>query len=291
MKRTFLAFPIALSLALVGCSSTGSGSPEPALSASPTRQSTASEPLETEFKVGDTVTFGRDPVGSATLLSMQINPPCKYPSYDPQSTDKRNGRPVHVALEMSVEAAPTGNFINMPSLSISERDKDGYLANTLAHSQDDSDCFDYSELLDTIDAGSKQRGWILLAAEASEGEFVWNLQRDGKKVVIPFSVSNPNTSTASAPATADLPVEVEPDYQELADKLTEIGQETTPIPASEAKQVAKMMCGVMELDPQQEGVVDRMIQDLVDNEGIPKDAAADMVNTMIEYECPAMAGS
>ena len=284
MKRTLLAIPLALILPLAGCSSNENvgGSPQSA---------GAAAPAETEFKIGDTVTFGRDPVGSATLLSIQIDPPCSYPSYDPKSSDERAGRPYHIALELSVEAGTSGNFINMPSLSISERDKDGYTANTLAHSQDSSDCFEYSELLDTISAGEKQRGWIVLAAQAPEGEFVWNLQRDGQKVVIPFSTTTPNTATASAPTSVALPVEVEPDYQELADKLTTIADEPTPIPADEAKQVAKMVCGMMELDPVQDGVVDRTIQGFVDDQGVPKDIAADMVNTMIEYECPSMAGS
>ncbi len=286
VKRSILALPVALALALAGCSNSSDDTAETSQS-STTTVSTATAPSEVEFKVGDTVTFGRDPIGSATLLSIEMNPECEYPSYDPESTDARSGRTTHVALEMSVEAGQGGTFINIPSLSISERDKDGYTANTLAHSQDSSDCFSYDELLDTVSSGEKQRGWVLLAAEASEGEFVWNLQQGGKKVVIPFSTSNPNTSTAAAPtAAANIPGPRQVDYQELADKLTEIGQESSPVTAADAKQMAGLMCGLIELDPVQDGATNRMVQQLGVDEGIPEDIAADMINTMVEYECP-----
>ncbi|WMM74431.1 hypothetical protein RCF27_09185 [Rhodococcus pyridinivorans] len=286
MKRSILVLPIVLGLALAGCSNSSDDTTE-AAQASATTASTASAPAEVKFEVGDTVTFGRDPIGSATLLSMEINPECEYPSYDPESTDARMGRTTHVALEMSVEAGQGGTFINIPSLSISERDKDGYTANTLAHSEDRADCYSYDDLLSTVSSGEKQRGWVLLAAEASEGEFVWNLQQGGKKVVIPFSTSNPNTSTAAAPtAAANIPGPRQVDYQDLADKLTEIGQESTPVTAADAKQMAGLMCGLIELDPVQDGATDRMIQQLAADEGIPEDIAADMINTMVEYECP-----
>lgn len=287
VKRSILVFPVVLGLALIGCSNSAGDTAETSQTA-PGTSNTAAVPAEVEFKVGDTVTFGRDPIGSATLLSMKINPECEYPSYDPESGDKKKGRTTHVALEMSIEAGTGGTFINIPSLSISERDEDGYTANTLAHSQDSSDCFSYDELLDTVSSGEKQRGWVLLAAEASEGEFVWNLQRDGKKVVIPFSTSNPNSSNATAPASVEIPAPRQVDYDELAGKLTEIGQESTPITADDAKQTAGMICGLIELDPEQDGAVERMIQNLVADEGIPEDIASDMINTMVEYECPGV---
>lgn len=287
VKRSVLAFPVALVLAVAGCSTSSDDSAASAQSASVVTSTTA-EPTEVELKIGDTVLFGRDPVGSATLLSMEINPECEYSSYDPEGSDAKRGRTTHVALEFSIEASPDGNFINIPSLSISERDKDGYTANTLAHSDDTSYCLDFDERLSTVDAGEKVRGWVLLAAEEPEGEFVWNLQRDGKKVVIPFSTSNPNTATASPPSSVDLPAPRQVNYQELADKLTEIGDEPFPITAQEAEETAGMICGILELDPEQDGAVDRMIDEIVESEDVPREIAARMINLLVEYECPGV---
>lgn len=137
-----------------------------------------------------------------TLMSVEVDPVCEY--RDPtDQTDAPKGRAHHVALELTVDA--TGpvrpGFINAPSFDISEQLPGGFTSTSAAHSTERYSCLPGRPVVDTVDAGTKVRGWMLFAVENASGSLLWQNGGDSTGVTIAYAPSPTAPATAAAPGT------------------------------------------------------------------------------------------
>ncbi len=164
-----------VALVLAGCSKESSSSNDSQASGD-TPKAAAPKELVVGSKVAE-----KTPRAQATfeIMSIEMNPACQYPDYGkgPFQWDAPKGRNTHVALEVIADVAPAPSdpsaFVNIPSLSIKEQLPGGLVATELAQSNEASDCLKGRPQLETVSAGTKERGWILLAVANPEGALEW----------------------------------------------------------------------------------------------------------------------
>ncbi|MDV8006317.1 hypothetical protein [Rhodococcus sp. IEGM 1318] len=169
--------------------------------------------------------------------------------------------------------------MNIPSLNISERDPDGYVATSTAHSTEGRSCIAERDRLDTVDAGTKQKGWVLLATKATEGELLWNVG-GGTSVLIPFPTSTSETGGAQSPITVTTNPAAQISGQELAKRASEAVGE--PATVQEVEQMAEVVC----LQLQSGTSVDEIKTQMESGIGDGADKVSSLIDLIVSNRCP-----
>lgn len=204
-----------LAMVLAGCG--GSGTPPASPAAPPATPSQNSAPpasvKPTPLNIGDTAALFADfsgaQEGSAKILAIEVDPPCSQQWKDQTRYDPSHLHPHQVAVQMIVDVNATSgsNLINTSRFNIREVLPDGTVATSDAHGAYGSICLKDRPTVDTVDAGTSQRGWILLGAENPTGTFLWKNSKvgPGYTLAYPQEASPPSSSvvpTTAGPTTA-----------------------------------------------------------------------------------------
>ena len=136
-----------------------------------------------------------------TLMSVDADPTCAYEDTELQA-DASQGGIHHVALELTVDATASDRpgFVNVHNFDVAEQLPEGLTSNSVAHSTERSSCLPDRPILDTVDSGTKVRGWMLFAVENATGSLLWLNGGESPGVTIAYAAS-PRTSTTTAAST------------------------------------------------------------------------------------------